>query len=124
MSPILVRHFDGAVCGPAGLCVLNPVIQEVGKLPAGTSVPNTVITEQAVRALHETVGPVGWLVQAPAALTPVQINAARQSAVALGTSIQTKSGELGLGQISNGATVGGILIALGAPSAVSRQPLE
>jgi putative ABC transport system permease protein len=98
---------------PAGLCVLNPVIQEVGKLPAGTSVPNTVITEQAVRALHETVVPVGWLVQAPAALTPVQINAARQSAVALGTSIQTKSGELGLGQISNGATVGGILIALG-----------
>ena len=75
--------------------------------------PNTVITEQAVRALHETVVPVGWLVQAPAALTPVQINAARQAAVALGTTIETKSGQLGLGQISDGATVGGILIALG-----------
>ncbi len=75
--------------------------------------PNTVITEEAVRALHETVVPVGWLVQAPAALTPVQINAARQAAVALGATIQTKSGQLGLGQISNGATVGGILIALG-----------
>jgi putative ABC transport system permease protein len=98
---------------PAGACILNPVIQEAGKLPAGTSLPNTVITEQAVRALHETVVPVGWLVQAPAALTPVQINAARQAAVAIGTTIETKSGQLGLGQISDGATVGGILIALG-----------
>ena len=89
------------------------VIQDTGKLPAGTSVPNTVITEQAVRALHETVVPVGWLVQAPAALTPVQINAARQAAVTLGTTIETKSGQLGLQQISRGATVGGILIALG-----------
>jgi putative ABC transport system permease protein len=98
---------------PAGLCILNPVIQEVGKLPAGTAVPNMVITEQAVRALHETIVPVGWLVQAPAALTPVQINAARQAAVGLGTTIETKSGQLGLGQISDGATVGGILLALG-----------
>jgi len=98
---------------PAGMCILNPVIQEVSKLPAGTAVPNTVITEQAARALHETIVPVGWLVQAPAALTPVQINAARQAAVTLGTTIETKGGQLGLGQISDGATVGGILIALG-----------
>jgi len=98
---------------PAGMCTVNPVIQEVSKLPAGTSVPNMVITEQAVRALHETIVPVGWLVQAPAALTPVQVNAARQAAVTLGTTIESKSGQLGLGQISNGATVGGILLALG-----------
>ena len=98
---------------PAGMCILNPVIQEVSKLPAGTAVPNNVITEQAVRALHETVVPVGWLVQAPAALTPVQVNAARQAAVALGTTVESKSGQLGLQQISRGATVGGILIALG-----------
>jgi len=98
---------------PAGMCVLNPVIQEVGKLPAGTAVPNTVITEQAVRALHETIVPVGWLIQAPSALTPVQINAARQAAVALGTTVETKSGQLSLGQISGGATLGGMLLALG-----------
>ena len=72
-----------------------------------------MITEQAVKALHETIVPVGWLVQAPSALTPVQINAARQAAVALGTTIETKSGQLGLGQISNGATIGGLLLALG-----------
>jgi putative ABC transport system permease protein len=98
---------------PAGMCILNPVIQVVSKLPAGTAVPNTVITEQAVRALHETTVPVGWLVQAPSALTSVQINAARQAALGLGTTVETKSGQLSLGEISNGATVGGLLLALG-----------
>jgi putative ABC transport system permease protein len=98
---------------PAGMCILNPVIQEMSKLPAGTSVPNTVITEQAVKALHETPVPVGWLVQAPSALTPAQVNAARQDALALGTTVETKSGQLSLGEISNGATVGGLLLALG-----------
>ncbi len=98
---------------PAGLCIQNPLIQEMSKLPAGTAMPNTVITEGAVKALHERIVPVGWLVQAPAALTPVQINAARQAAVGIGTTIETKSGQLGLGEISNGATVGGLLLALG-----------
>jgi len=98
---------------PVGMCIQNPVIQEVSKLPAGTAVPNTVITEGAVKALHETIVPEGWLIQAPAALTPAQVNAARQAAVGLGTTIETKSGQLSLGEISNGATVGGLLLALG-----------
>jgi putative ABC transport system permease protein len=98
---------------PEGMCIQNPVIQEVSKLPAGTAVPNTVITEGAVKALHETIVPIGWLVQAPTALTAVQVNAARQAAVGLGTTIETKSGQLSLGEISNGATVGGLLLALG-----------
>jgi putative ABC transport system permease protein len=98
---------------PAGTCILDPVVQEVTKLPAGTALPNTVMTEQAVKALHETVVPVGWLVQAPSALTPRQINAARQVALGLGTTVETKSGQLSLGEISNGATIGGLLLALG-----------
>jgi putative ABC transport system permease protein len=98
---------------PAGLCIQNPVVQEMSKLPAGTSVPNTVITEGAVKALHETMVPAGWLIQAPTALTAVQVNAARQAAVGLGTTIETKSGQLDLGEISNGATIGGLLLALG-----------
>jgi putative ABC transport system permease protein len=98
---------------PAGMCIMNPVIEESSKLPAGTSVPNTVITEQAAKALHETIVPVGWLIQAPAGLTPAQVNAARQAALGLGTTIESKSGELSLGEISNGATVGGLLLALG-----------
>jgi putative ABC transport system permease protein len=98
---------------PAGMCLLNPVIQEVSKLPAGTAVPNSVITENAVKALHETAVPVGWLVTAPSVLTPAQVNAARQAALGLGATVETKSGQLSLGQISNGATVGGLLLALG-----------
>ncbi len=98
---------------PAGMCILGPVIQEVSKLPAGTALPNTVVTEQAVKALHETVVPAGWLLQAPSALTPAQVNAARQAAVGLGTTIETKSGQLSLNEISTGATVGGLLLALG-----------
>jgi putative ABC transport system permease protein len=98
---------------PAGMCIQNPVIQEVNKLPGGTAVPNTVITEGAVKALHETIVPAGWLIQAPSGLTPVQVNAARQAAVGLGTTIGSKSGQLSLGEISNGATIGGLLLALG-----------
>jgi putative ABC transport system permease protein len=98
---------------PAGMCILNPVIQEVSKLPAGTAMPNMVVTEQAVKALHETTVPEGWLIQGPSALTAAQVNQARQAALGVGTTIQTKSGQLGLGEISNGATVGGVLLALG-----------
>jgi putative ABC transport system permease protein len=98
---------------PAGMCILSPVIQEVGKLPAGTSVPNTVVTELGAKALHETIVGVGWLVQAPSALTPQQVNGARQAALGLGTTIETKSGQLSLNEISNGATIGGLLLALG-----------
>jgi putative ABC transport system permease protein len=98
---------------PAGMCIQNPVIQEVSKLPAGTAMPNTVITEGAVKALHETIVGVGWLIQAPSALTAVQVNAARQAAVGLGATIESKSGQLSLGEISNGATIGGLLLALG-----------
>jgi putative ABC transport system permease protein len=98
---------------PAGMCILNPVIQLTSRLPAGTSLPNTVITENAVKALHETAVPAGWLIQAPTALSAVQINAARQAALGLGTTIETKNGQLSLGQISDGATLGGLLLALG-----------
>jgi putative ABC transport system permease protein len=101
-----------SIC-PAGECILNPVIQELTKLPSGTSMPNTVITESAARALHETMVPVGWLIQAPSGLTAVQVNAARQDALTLGTTVETNSGQLSLGEISNGATIGGLLLALG-----------
>ena len=51
---------------PRNACVANPVIQEVSALPSGTSAPNTVITEHAVRTLHLQTGPetvAGWLIQ-------------------------------------------------------------
>jgi putative ABC transport system permease protein len=91
----------------------NPVIQEVSGLPSGTSAPNTLITAHAISqyGLHENLS--GWLIQAPRPLTTAQIAAARQLAAGAGVSIETKSGELGLGEIADGATVLGLVIALG-----------
>ncbi len=98
---------------PAGSNVNNPKIQTAGNLPAGTSAPNTVITMHAVRALGLQLVPDGWLIQTAQPLTAAQINAARQLALGAGTTAETKSGALGLTEISNGATAIGILIALG-----------
>ena len=98
---------------PTGDCILRPLIQTISALPSGEHAPNTVITERAVKALGMRTVPVGWLIQAPAALTAPRINAARQDALALGTTIETKSGQLSLGEISEYATIGGIVIALG-----------
>jgi putative ABC transport system permease protein len=98
---------------PVGDCIANPVIQTISALPSGAHAPNTVITEHAVRALGLRTVPVGWFIQSAAALTAPQINAARQDALALGTTIETKSGQLSLGQISEYATIGGLAIALG-----------
>ncbi len=99
-------------CSPSD-CLANPKIAEVGSLPSGTSAPNTVITTQAVQRYHLQENLDGWLIQTPQPLTAGQINAARQIAVSAGVSVETKSGELGLAQISDGATVLGLVIALG-----------
>jgi len=93
--------------------IASPPMQTFSSLPSGTSAPNTVLTTQAVRRLHLQLIPYGWLIQAPAPLTATQISAARELAVSSGATIETKSGELGLGEISDGATAFGILLALG-----------
>jgi putative ABC transport system permease protein len=91
----------------------NPVIQEVSGLPTGTSAPNVLITSRAVSkyGLDEAVH--GWLIETRHPLTTHQIAAARQLAAGAGVSVETKSGELGLGEIADGATVLGLVIALG-----------
>jgi putative ABC transport system permease protein len=100
-------------CTSSSNCLANPRIQEVSTLPSGTSAPNTVLTEQAVQKYRLGQNLQGWLIQTPQPLTAGQISAARQIAVSYGVSIETKSGELGLAQISDGATVLGLVIALG-----------
>ena len=99
-------------CTPSQGCLASPVIQTIGGLPSGTSAPNTVITEQAVSRYHMTLSLNGWLIQAPAPLTPAQISAARQLALTYGVTVETQAGALRLGEISDGATALGIAIAL------------
>jgi putative ABC transport system permease protein len=98
---------------PKGQCLANPVIQEVGALPSGTSAPNTVITEHAIQALglHPSVS--GWLIQAPSHPTAAQITNARLTAAAAGMTIETKSSTPSSAEILNYATAFGIALALG-----------
>jgi len=98
---------------PKASCLANPKMEEVSGLPLGTSAPNTVITEHAVRQLHLEPGLSGWLIQAPQALTASQISNARLAAAAAGMSIETKNDQPTSSEIINWATAFGILLALG-----------
>ena len=98
---------------PKGQCLANPVIQEVGALPAGTSAPNTVITEHAIQQLGLHTSAAGWLIQAPHNPTAAQITDARLTASAAGMTIETKSSTPSSAEILNYATAFGIALALG-----------
>ena len=98
---------------PKGQCVANPVIQEVGALPAGTSAPNTVITEHAIHTLGLQTSPQGWLIQTPHPPTAAQITDARLTAGAAGMTIETKNSSPSSAEILNYATAFGIALALG-----------
>ena len=98
---------------PKGQCVANPVIQQVGALPAGTSAPNTVITEHAIHTLGLHTSASGWLIQAPHPPTAAQITDARLTASAAGMTIETKSSTPSSAEILNYATAFGIALALG-----------
>ena len=98
---------------PKGQCLANPVIQQVGALPSGTSGPNTVITEHAIHTLGLHTSASGWLIQAPHPPTAVQITDARLTAGAAGMTIETKSSTPSSAEILNYATAFGIALALG-----------
>jgi putative ABC transport system permease protein len=98
---------------PKADCLANPVIQEVGALPSGTSAPNTVITEHAVRTLGLSTSVNGWLIQSPHPPTAAQITDARLAAAAAGMTIETKNSAPSSAEILDYATVFGIALALG-----------
>jgi putative ABC transport system permease protein len=105
---------DANTCPP--VCpIASPKIQNVSALPAGTSAPNTVITEYAIAKLKlgSQITTSGWLIQAPSALTQAQIASARQAAGAAGLSIETRNSVPSLSTIVDDATVFGIVLALG-----------
>jgi putative ABC transport system permease protein len=97
---------------PESSCLANPVIQEVSALPSGTSAPNTVITEHAVRQLDLHAITAGWLIQAAQPLTAAQISSAQLTAAAAGMDVETHSSVPTSAEIINWATVFGIVLAL------------
>jgi putative ABC transport system permease protein len=100
--------------GSTSTCLANPVIQEVGALPSGTSAPNTVITEHAIRALHlaASVSVAGWLIQTPHPPTAAQIRSARLTASAAHLTIETRNSVPSSNEVLTWATVFGIVLAL------------
>jgi putative ABC transport system permease protein len=98
---------------PKSECLANPSMQEVTALPAGTSAPNTVITEHAVQQLGLTPLTSGWLIQTSRPLSAAQLSNARSTAAAAGMSIETKSSIPTSATIIDWATIVGIVLALG-----------
>jgi putative ABC transport system permease protein len=98
---------------PKSDCLANPVMQEVSSLPAGTSAPNTVVTEYAVQKLGLTPITAGWLVETAKPLSAAQLTGARATAAAADLSIETKSSIPTSATIIDWATLVDVFLALG-----------
>ncbi len=98
---------------PKSSCIWNPKIQYASSLPSGTSAPNTVITEHAIRRLHLQTSLAGWFIVTNHPPTAAQIRNARFIAAEVsGISIETKSSSPPGYEVIDLATVFGIVLAL------------
>ena len=102
----------GPSCTLRNDCLPSPAMQTVSNLPSGYSAPNTVITEYAVRKYHLQTQLLGWLIQAPAPLTADQIRGARRAVLPYQAPLEIASAGPELGEIADGGTALGIIIAL------------
>lgn len=103
--------FSQPACTPKYYCII-PVIQQLGALPAGTSAPNTVVTERAVHRYGIQSSVAGWLVQASQPFTATQLTSARLAAARVGLSVETKNDQPTSAEVINWATVFGVGLAL------------
>ena len=92
----------------------QPTLQHVS-LPNYSSLPNVLITTKGMTAnrMHLTAIPVGWLVKAPRALTPDQLDKAQQSAVAGGLNVESRPTGVDQARLADDFTAAGIVLALG-----------
>jgi putative ABC transport system permease protein len=100
-------------CTAARHCLAHPVVQVIGALPTGTSAPNTVITEHAMRELHLTAATSTWLVQGSQPFTASQIAGAELAASTAQLSVEAKNDAPTSTAVTGWATLFGIVIALG-----------
>jgi putative ABC transport system permease protein len=100
-------------CTAAAGCLAHPVIQEVGALPSGTSAPNTVITEHAMREFNIQATTTDWLVQGTQPFTAAQISSAELAASTTQLSVEAKNDQPTSFAVIGWATIFGIVIALG-----------
>jgi putative ABC transport system permease protein len=112
-----------SICTAATSCLASPVVQEIGALPRGTSAPNTVITQHAMREFHiqsTTIGsggfgysPIVWLVQGSQPFSATQIRSAELAASTTQLSVEAKDDAPSSTAVISWATIFGIIIALG-----------
>ena len=100
---------------PPGECLAQPVVQEESQLPTGTSAPNTVITESALRRLHlaDQNSLAGWMILTSSPITSAQLTSANSLAASADLSTESKNDAPTSAEIVNWATVFGIALALG-----------
>jgi putative ABC transport system permease protein len=96
-----------------GRSIPHPVVQTMSSLPSGAEDPNLLITPRALRTFGIPASPDGWLITTPRALTPDEINLARNAAQRSGGSVQVATNELSMVELGDWATAVGILVALG-----------
>jgi putative ABC transport system permease protein len=100
-------------CSAATGCLAHPAIQEVGALPTGTSAPNTVITEHAMKEFHIQANATDWLVQGTQPFSASQISNAELAASTTQLTVEAKNDQPSSSTVINWATIFGIVIALG-----------
>jgi putative ABC transport system permease protein len=109
--------FSSAKQGPGqnspGGGIRNPLIQEISALPSGTSAPNTVITEYAMKKFHISEDTTDWLVVGNQSFTAAQISSAQLTASTAQLQVESRNDIPSGSTIINYATLFGILIALG-----------
>ena len=92
----------------------HPLIQELSALPSGTSAPNTIITEYAMKKYHISEATSDWLVVGHAELhARAQISGAELTASTAQLQVESRNDIPSGSTIINWATLFGILIALG-----------
>ncbi len=100
-------------CTAATGCLAHPVIQEVGALPSGTSAPNTLITEHAMREFGIQASTNDWLVQGSQPFSAAQISSAELAASTTQLSVEAKNDQPTSSSVVGWATIFGIVVALG-----------
>ncbi len=96
-----------------GGSIRNPLIQEISSLPSGTSAPNTVVTEHAMKQFHIGSNTSDWLVVGSQSFTAAQISGAQLTASTAQLQVESRNDIPSGTTIINWATLSGILIALG-----------
>jgi putative ABC transport system permease protein len=82
-------------------------------LPNYASLPNVLITTHGMTTLHVTPIPVGWLVDAPKALTQAQLDRAEQAARAAGLTVESRPTGADQARLADDFTAVGVVVALG-----------